>query len=288
MERLLTEQDIMDIVVEASHRLVSDIIVNRALNEDRTVTDDGSVEIDNFDNCAGIMKYEHPGDTIYFVQIVKRDKDNPGVKSQFNACQYLKEFYFKSEAEFRNAEAEIKQLCKSLNARAYIYMNPRSKQVIDKFTQREMDKIRRHRSLRQQYGGHEMAIAAGRSLDLPERPLCFIDIDTEDFNVIRKVQEMLKDAGITPLFAYRSLNNGLHIILPDKEQAKKLDLSVINGKGWDANKRMAMNAQVSLEIDKPTLLYACLKPQGYGMQQKRLARMKRQQQQGQNYTPRRK
>ena len=278
----------MDIVVEASNRLVSDIRINRALNEDRIVSDDGTVEIDNFDNCASVMKYEHPGDTIYFVQIVKRDKDNPGVKSQFNACSYLKEFYFKSEQEFRAAETEIKTLCKSLNARAYIYMNPRSKQVIDKFTQREMDKIKRHRSLRQQYGGHEMAIAAGRSLDLPERPLCFIDIDTEDFNVIRKVQEMLKDAGITPLFAYRSLNNGLHIILPDKEQAKKLDLSIINGKGWDATKRMAMNAQVSLEIDKPTLLYACLVPQGYGMQQKRLARMKQQQQKQTNYKPRRK
>ena len=286
MKHLLTEEDIMDIVIEASNRLVSDLRINRALMEDRTVDSNGIVEIDNFDNCAEIMKYEHPGDTVYFVQIVKRDKDNPGIKSQFNACQYIKEFYFKSESEFRGAESEIKQLCKSLNARAYIYMNPRSKQEIDKFTQREIEKIKRHRSLRTQYGGHEMALAAGRSLDLPERPLCFMDIDTDDFNVIRKVQEMLKDAGITPLFAYRSLNNGLHIILPDKEQAKKLDLSIVNGKGWNATKRMAMNAKVSVEIDKPTLLYACLKPQGYGIQQKRFARMQQQLQQNQNNTRR--
>lgn len=278
MERFLTEQDIMDIVVEASNRLVSDIRINRALNEDRTVSDDGTVEIDNFDNCAGLMKFEHPGDTIYFVKIVKRDKDNPGIKSPYDACQYIKEFYFKTESEFRAAESEIKQLCKSLNARAYIYMNPRSKQTIDKYTQIEIQKIKRHKSLTRQYGGHEMAVAAGRSLDLPERPLCFIDIDTDDFNVIRKVQEMLKDAGITPLFAYRSLNNGLHIVLPNKDDAKKLDLSIINGKGWDATKKMAMNAKVSLEIDKPTLLYASLKPQGYDAQNKRLAKMKAQQQ----------
>ena len=270
----LTEDRFYDIISEAAKKLATDMYLG-SLNEDRTEFNDGSVEIDNFDNCAAMMQYTNPGDTVYFVQIIKRDKDNPGIKSQFNACQYIKEYYFKTDAEFRNAESEIKTLCRSLNARAYIYMNPRSKAVIDKYTQVEMNKIKHSRGLRQKYGGHEMAVAAGRSLDIPERPICFIDIDTDDFNVIRKVQEMLKAANITPLFAYRSLNNGLHIVLPNKEDAKKLDLSQVNGAGWDKTRRMAMNAKVGIEIDKPTLLYAKLTPQGYGMQNKRFARMQK-------------
>jgi len=270
MERIrITESQLHDIIAEATNM----VLQHMAINEDRSVLNDGSVEIDNFDNCASMMQYTNPGDTVYFVQIVKRDKDNPGVRSQFNACTYLKEFYFKSDAEFRGAENEIKTLCKSLNARAYIYMNPRSKAVIDQYTQREIQKISRHRELQKQYGGHEMALAAGRSLDIPERPICFIDIDTDDFNVIRQVQQMLRDANITPLFAYRSLNNGLHIVLPNKEDAKKLDLSQVNGKGWNKTRYMAMNAKVSVEIDKPTLLYACLKPQGYAKQEARFAKM---------------
>ena len=264
----LTNKEIKNIIKE----MVINTLDN--LNEDRTELDDGSVEIDNFDNCVNLMKFEHPGDTIYFVQIIKRDKDNPGMHSQFAARQYIKEYYFKTADEFINAKGEIKTLCKSLNARAYIYLNPRSKTVVDQYTQREMNKYRHNRYLQNRYGGHEMAVAAGRSLDIPERPLCFLDIDSDDFNIIRKVQEMLKDAGITPLFAYRSLNNGLHIILPDKEAAKKLDLSIVNGKGYDRTQRMKMNATVGLEIDKPTLLYANLTPQGYGRQQARFNRMK--------------
>lgn len=279
----LTEDRFYNMISEAAEKLATDMYL-KYLNEDRTEFNDGTVEIDNFDNCADMMQYTHPGDTIYFVQIVKRDKDNRGIKSMFNACQYIKEYYFKSDAEFRAAESEIKTICASLNARAYIYMNPRSKAVIDKYTQIEINKIRHNRELQKRYGGHEMAVAAGRSLDIPERPICFIDIDTDDFNVIKKVQEMLKAANITPLFAYRSLNNGLHIVLPNKDDAKKLDLSLVNGAGWDKTRRMAMNAKVGIEIDKPTLLYAKLVPQGYDMQNRRFARM----QQNGGYSHRRK
>jgi hypothetical protein len=38
-------------------------------------------------------------------------------------------------------------------------------------------------------------------------------------------------------------------------------------------RRAHLNAKVSLEIDKSTLLYAFLKPQGYGKQNARFARL---------------
>lgn len=256
----LTNKEIKNIIKEQ--------VINTLdkLNEDRTELDDGSVEIDNFDTCANLMKFDHPGDTIYFVKIIKRDKDNPGMKSTFGSCTYLKEYYFKSIDEFMAAKDEIKMLCKAMNGRAYIHLNPRSKTIIDKYTQIELNKIAKNPYLRKKYGGHEMALAAGRSFDTPDRPICLLDIDTDDMNVIRKIWQMLKEKDITPLTAYRSLNNGLHLILPDVQKAKELDLSIVNGKDYNKTGLMRVSAPVCLEIDLPAILYCCLKPQGYDQQ----------------------
>lgn len=74
---------------------------------------------------------------------------------------------------------------------------------------------------------------------------------------------ILNDNGITPIWEYRSLNNGWHILLPDKEQARNIDWSVI-----DNGQNFGRFSTVGLEIDKPVLLYASLKPNGYGLQQR--------------------
>ena len=42
-----------------------------------------------------LIKFDKPGDTIYFVQLMKRDKDNPGQHSPSNAAQYIKNYFFK-------------------------------------------------------------------------------------------------------------------------------------------------------------------------------------------------
>ena len=99
--------------------------INEMVDEDRTENSDGTVEVDNFAEIGKLLDFKVPNDTVYFVQIIKRDKDNPGQKSQFNAAQYLKEFYFEGLDEFKNAEQGIKDLCRKENARAYIYMNER-------------------------------------------------------------------------------------------------------------------------------------------------------------------
>jgi hypothetical protein len=122
-----------------------------------------------------------------------------------------------------------------------------------------------------------MAIAAGRSyddvLEGPERSICFVDVDSDDQNDINATMQIRQQAGIKPLFAYRSLNNGIHIVLPDKDAAKKLDFTPLTGNLQGLGRRAKLNAKVSLEIDKSTLLYACLEPQGYAAQNARFARL---------------
>ena len=81
--------------------------INEMIGEDRIENNDGTVEVDNLQGIEKLLDFKVPNDTIYFVQIIKRDKDNPGQKSQYNAAQYLKEYYFEGLDEFKKAEMEI-------------------------------------------------------------------------------------------------------------------------------------------------------------------------------------
>ena len=243
--------------------------INEMVDEDRTEAPDGTVEIDNFQNVREIMNFANPGDTLYFVELIKRKKDNPDM---LDSRQFVKQFYFKDENEFNNAEGTIKTLCQQLGARAYIYLNARSKAMVDKYTKIYTDRFAKNRRMAQHFGNNPMAFAAGRSFDAPDRPLCFVDIDSDDFKDISLAMKIIQDAGIKPLFAYRSMNNGLHVILPNKDDAKKLDFTPINGNLNGLSQFYKNNAKVSVEIDKPTLLYASLKPNGYDAQAARFAK----------------
>lgn len=243
--------------------------INEVIDEDRVEQQDGTVEIDNFDNVRRMMSFNDNGDTLYFVEIIKRKKDNPNM---IDSREFLKQYYFKSIDEFNDAEGTIKTLCKALGARAYIYLNARSSAEVDKYTKIYADRFRRHRGMAERFSNNPKAFAAGRSFDDPSRPLCFIDIDSDDDKDIDMALKIIRDSGIKPIFQYRSMNNGLHVVLPDKEAAKKLDFTPINGNLNGLSQFYKNNAKVSVEIDKPTLLYACLKPNGYGAQQARLQR----------------
>ena len=267
------------IISKALHESINEFMISEMVGEDRTELDDGTVEIDNFQNVREIMKFSNPGDTTYFVELIKRKKDNPDM---MDSREFIKQFYFRSEQEFNNAEQSIKNLCQQLGCRAYIYLNARSKAVIDKYTKIYADRFRRNRNMARHFGNNPMAFAAGRSFDAPDRPLCFVDIDSDDFNDISMAMKIIQDAGIQPLFAYRSMNNGLHVILPNKDDAKKLDFSPINGNLNGLSQFYKNNAKISVEIDKPTLLYASLKPNGYGAQQARLAKAIQRRDNGQN------
>lgn len=244
-------------------------VLREFIEEDRTENNDGTVEVDNFEAIKKIMKFDNPGDTLYFIQIKKRDKDNPGQHSQFQAAMHLKEYYIRSISELEQAEQEIKDICKRETARAYIWLNARSSAIVDKYAERNRREWNKNPYLLKKYGRKYSALAAAKSLDIDERPLCFIDVDSDDQKDIDAVMKIIKDAGIKPIYSYRSLNNGLHVILPNKEDAKKLDFSSINGDLSGQRRVVQMNAKVGVEIDKPVLLYACLTPQGYEKQQKR-------------------
>lgn len=240
--------------------------------EDRTEYDDGYVEVDNFDIASKFMKF-NSDDDVYFVQIIKRHKDNMGQYFANNAADYLTYYLFKSVDELKSKKEEIKAICNKTNSRAYIYLNSRSSKAINDYaTNVLIDRFKRHRN-EWFKKGHEIEVAAGQSKDWDDRTICFIDIDSDDINIYNKVMAKIKAAGIVPIDIYRSVNNGWHIIIGDKEKAKTLDFSDIDAKNF------GRFATVSLEIDKSTILYCKVKPNGYGVQQavqqKKLNKMKK-------------
>lgn len=253
MKIRLTENDL---------RLLVEKIINESdILEDRIVHDNGYAEIDNFDIVSKAMKF-NSDDDVYFAQIVKRRKDNMDQYFANNAADYLTYYLFKSVEELNSKKEEIKAICTKTNSRAYIYLNSRSSKAINDYAENMLkNRFKKHRGLMYKQG-HEIEVAAGQSKDWDDRTICFIDVDSNDENVYRKVSEKIKNAGIIPIETYRSTNNGWHIIIGDKEKAKTLDFSDI-----DNGNSFGKFATVSLEIDKPTILYCNLKPNGYGLQQ---------------------
>ena len=231
------------------------------VKEDRTVEPDGKVTIDNFDKVKELLIKPENNDDVWFVQIVKRHKDNPHQYFPKNACEYITSYYIHSADELQQKENEIKTVCHATNSRAYIHPNKRSMVSIRDYANNVLKpRFKRHHNTYRM--GNEMDIAAGQSKDWDSRKLCFLDIDSDDEKVYHKVMALLNQNNITPIWEYRSLNNGWHILLPDKNQARNIDFSVI-----DNGQKFGRFATVGLEIDKMILLYASLKPNGYTVQQ---------------------
>lgn len=226
--------------------------------------------VDNFDLVASLMNF-NSDDDFYYCEIIKRKKDNPN--DDFRYRQFVGNFWITSASELQSQKNDIIKVCQDNNARAYIYMNPRSAQAVKDYANNVL-KPRFAQKGRGygKYRGHELEFAAGRHMeDWDSRPICFLDIDVEPNafykscgltgkEIINQVYDQLKQNNITPLAAYKTPNGGLHILLPDKS-AKSIDFTWA---GYDEGHEGIPNyARVHLNFDAPTLLYSSIKPQGY-------------------------
>ena len=228
--------------------------------ESRIETNDGHVELDNFDLARKIMKFNGTDD-VYFIKIAERHKDHPDRYYEHDACAY-KGFFEVVSIEHLNAiESIIKRLCQKGEWRAMMYINPRPMGDTREFASNVLEpRFKRHNSYKQ---GHEIEVAYGQSKDWNSRPLCFVDVDNDDPQVHKQVVDYIEKMGLKPLDMYKTTNNGLHIILPDKEAAKRLDFSFL-----DKDKNLGKWSTAGLEIDKSITLYAYVRAQGYGTQQR--------------------
>ena len=82
--------------------------------------------VNNFNLISKFLTFES-GDDFYFLQILKRKKENP---EQTSNSRTIKTYYIDSLEKFFKLEKEIQTLCELHNARAYINLNKRSYEKI--------------------------------------------------------------------------------------------------------------------------------------------------------------
>jgi hypothetical protein len=78
--------------------------------------------IDNYQQIKRLLKFDDP-DKFYFLQILKRRKDNPELARDMKLID--NRFYYSMQA-FEEDENDIKDLCTITNSRAYLRLNRRS------------------------------------------------------------------------------------------------------------------------------------------------------------------
>ncbi len=82
--------------------------------------------IDNFDQIRGMLDFSIPG-TFYFLQILKRRKDNPELGKDMI---HIADYYIDSLVKFDDLKPMIIRQCDAENARAYFRLNRRDEKRV--------------------------------------------------------------------------------------------------------------------------------------------------------------
>lgn len=145
--------------------------------------------IDNFDKLRKYLVFDRDNDpdTFYYVQIIQRRKDE-GVTIKKN-CKMIRSYYITSLRYWDDHIEQIKELCRTFKARAYIHLNPRSwkKCVLMAFgelaTYLRSNQCSSLRKLTEEMAGKYVADGAQKTW--------IVDIDTKDETFIKEVSDVV-------------------------------------------------------------------------------------------------
>ena len=237
-------------------------IINECLHsilcEDKTL-------VDNFDKIVRLLDFNSPDD-FYFVQIIKRRKDNPyDDKRQGNyndGAWYLDSWRIRSVDQLIELKPDIIAACEKNNARAYITINSRSEQA----TNVHVIKMRAENPRNSKKYQHAEDIAPAQAKYgknwRGQRLKFFVDVDSTNkwiWNEVKKIADICKmdiiDEYITP-------NGGLHLIFPNKEHP---NIDYFTHMLWKFDKWVdkKYNAKAHVNFDGKVLLYSNVDAKGY-------------------------
>lgn len=172
------------------------------LSENKLLTESVN-KVDNFDLVGNLINL-NDADKFFFVQIVKRWKDNKD-KSGADAWRQMARqdgtyhrggdfgnfasntaFKVRSKQELDSLKSQIVAYCNKNNARAYITSNPRSESAINAFLPKHLARAAKHNNgvvpdYEKKYGFEHLAGQAKvyDPVKFPDRVRLMLDIDTE-------------------------------------------------------------------------------------------------------------
>lgn len=241
--------------------------------------------VDNFEMIKGYMKFDTPDD-VYFVQVIKRWKDNkdkPGADqwkasgkakgSYHSGAEYLEYYLIHNEKELDDIKSEIIKSCSYNNARAYISINSRNEKESNAYIQKFKNRFTDHNDPRYKnaepiiYG---MAKSGEAWKDTRLRVL--LDIDTtrdsdvkiagKKVNVWDEVESRLQKFNIKVVAKYETPSGGLHLILNNKNN-KNLKPFFSGLKDFDGGRDLGKLATVHPSEDIKMVLYSNVDTEGY-------------------------
>ena len=245
MKKLIKENELRSIIKESILNILSE----------------AQILIDNFDKVKHMLSFKN-SDDFYFVQIIKRFKDNPNMSKSGNyhaGGEYLDTWKIFTVDDLMKYKADIIKACEVNNARAYITVNPRSESQIKTFVSTFR---RRFRPDDPRYKHAEEILAGQAKGHWDDRPVLFLDIDTKDKRIWDGVDDILNRFGIKELFRYTTPSGGLHIVLPDKGHKYMNDVKHLFSK-FDNYRNMGRLSTVHPNEDGKIILYSNVNTKGY-------------------------
>jgi hypothetical protein len=255
--------------------LIKEAIQEQMLTEAQTL-------IDNFDVWGDLLNCTDP-DQFYFIQIIKRYKDNKGMSKagnyhaggEYGEYSNGTAFKVRNKADLMALKPKIIQYCDANNARAYITSNPRSDSAINAF----MPTYRRRsgNNTNDPRYIHAAEILAGQAkhdpVNFPERKRMMLDVDTSDKRVWRVAKAIIKSYGIPIEAVFGTPSGGLHIMLPDS-YAKEIPDLISDLRVFDAEYNRHTNQRdffpdkgfqqtVHANFDGKFILYSNVQTAGY-------------------------
>jgi len=198
----------------------------------------------NFEQIRNMLRFED--DYFYFIQIIQRKKENPGLANSNN--RIIRSYNVSSLDKFDENKDEIIKLCETFNARAYIHLNRRKWSKIALECLRHNAELIANEQYRNIKSSFETVI--GRNNGEPSRTKTWmIDIDMNDLEVVNKIERIINsiepiDRTVTKLMHTIPTKNGYHMITKPFNRA-------------EFSKYMQLQGDVpDVHTDNPTILYA--------------------------------
>jgi len=210
--------------------------------------------VDNFNLVKSLLDFSresHDAGYFYFVQILKRRKDNPEMKTGVSVIDNL---YIYSEEDLDKLKEKIIERCQKHNARAYINLNKLDLKKIAMYTVKQsMEYIIQgdYKAVKNAYatacGSHHSEKTKRWVVDLDAEHL---ERKTEIREIIESLhKEILKNK--YQIVAEIPTKSGLHIITNpfNMEKFRKIQTEISTGKDDPILK-------IDVQKNSPTLLYA--------------------------------
>ena len=163
--------------------------------------------VDNFNIFAPWFDNLSDQGDFYFVQVIQRKKEC-NIGSNNNV---IKDYHFFDKKSFLNKKEEIVTLCKTFNARAYFWINPRNcKQVQYEIIREALEAI--ECNSKKLFKCVSKAIGQRRNTNYKSKWI--LDFDTKDWNLINKYLDLVRECRpyINKILYYIHTINGIHVI----------------------------------------------------------------------------